>query len=149
MYGADWKPFIRRHGQCYGSIGILDWQHCGTFHVEEEIPTTVSHIIFQIIQRSYLRFHSNSNHVPWTIIAACIGACIVLILLLRFMLRSENKRRVAERRDDSYDEVYIKEELADGTINKRHVDKVGHLHFAKRQISDSSIFICCTSYSIT
>ncbi|KAF8197567.1 major facilitator superfamily domain-containing protein [Pholiota molesta] len=63
------------------------------------------------------------NHVPWTIIAACIGACIVLILLLRFMLRSENKRRDTERRDDSYDEVYIKEELADGTINKRHVDK--------------------------
>jgi uncharacterized membrane protein len=108
--------------------------------VEEEISTTVSHIISQITERSYLCFHSNSNHVPWTIIAACIGACVVLILLLRFMLRSENKRRDTERRDDSYDEVYIKEELADGTINKRHVDKVGHLHFAKRQTSDSATF---------
>ncbi|KJA27018.1 hypothetical protein HYPSUDRAFT_35538 [Hypholoma sublateritium FD-334 SS-4] len=63
------------------------------------------------------------NHVPWSIIAACIGACTVLILLLRFMLQAENRRRDAEQRDDSYDDVYIKEELADGTRTEKHVDR--------------------------
>ncbi|KAF9484670.1 MFS general substrate transporter [Pholiota conissans] len=63
------------------------------------------------------------NHVPWTLIAACIGTCTVLILTLRFMLRAENKRRDAEQRDDTFDNVYIKEELADGTKIEKHVDK--------------------------
>ncbi len=40
------------------------------------------------------------------------------------MLQAENKRRDAEQRDDSYDDVYIKEELADGTKTEKHVDRV-------------------------
>ncbi|KIM48751.1 hypothetical protein M413DRAFT_437931 [Hebeloma cylindrosporum] len=63
------------------------------------------------------------NHVPWAVISACIGACAVLILTLRFMLDSENKRRDAEKRDDSYDDVYIREELADGTKTEKRVDR--------------------------
>ena len=69
----------------------------------------------------------NSNHVPWTLIAACIGTCTILILILRVMLRAENKRRDAEQRDDTFDNVYIKEELADGTKIEKYVDKVGTL----------------------
>ncbi|PPQ93270.1 hypothetical protein CVT25_015268 [Psilocybe cyanescens] len=63
------------------------------------------------------------NHVPWTIISACIGASFVLILTLRFMLHSENKRREAEKRDDSYDDVYFTEQLTDGTKKERKVDR--------------------------
>ncbi|KAF8954615.1 major facilitator superfamily domain-containing protein [Flammula alnicola] len=63
------------------------------------------------------------NHIPWSIISACIGACSILILLLRFMLQSENKRRDAEQRDDTYDDVYLKQELADGTKTEKRVDR--------------------------
>ena len=65
-----------------------------------------------------------SNHVPWAVISACIGACTVLILTLRFMLHFENKRREAEKRDDSYDDVYVTQELADGTKTEKRVDRV-------------------------
>ena len=40
------------------------------------------------------------------------------------MLQSENKRRDAEKRDDSYDDVYLTQELADGTKTEKRVDKV-------------------------
>ncbi|KDR73634.1 hypothetical protein GALMADRAFT_251402 [Galerina marginata CBS 339.88] len=63
------------------------------------------------------------NHVPWSIISACIGACAVLILLLRFMLQRENKRRDAEQRDDSYDDVYLTRSSTDGTKTEKRVDK--------------------------
>ncbi|KAF8912083.1 major facilitator superfamily domain-containing protein [Gymnopilus junonius] len=63
------------------------------------------------------------NHVPWTVIAVCIGVCALLILLLRFMLDRENKRRDAEKRDDSYDDVYLAQEKQDGTKAEKHVDR--------------------------
>lgn len=63
------------------------------------------------------------NHVPWTIISVCIGVCAVLILLLRFMLDRENKRRDAEKRDDSYDDVYLTQEYSDGTKTEKRVDR--------------------------
>lgn len=40
------------------------------------------------------------------------------------MLSSENKRRNAAQRDDSYDDIYIKEELPDGTQAEKRVDRV-------------------------
>jgi len=40
------------------------------------------------------------------------------------MLHFENKRREAEKRDDSYDDVYITQELADGTKTEKRVDRV-------------------------
>jgi hypothetical protein len=63
------------------------------------------------------------NHVPWAVISACIGACAVLILALRFMLHSENKRRETEKKDDSYDDIYITQELPDGTKTEKRVDR--------------------------
>ena len=40
------------------------------------------------------------------------------------MLHSENKRREAEKKDDSYDDVYITQELPDGSKTEKRVDKV-------------------------
>jgi ACS family allantoate permease-like MFS transporter len=40
------------------------------------------------------------------------------------MLHFENKRREAEKRDDSYDDVYVTQELADGTKTEKRVDRV-------------------------
>ena len=63
------------------------------------------------------------NHVPWSIIAACNFASAVTILVLRFTLARENNKRDREQRDDTYDDVYIRKELSDGTITEVKVDK--------------------------
>ncbi|KAF8500318.1 MFS general substrate transporter [Russula emetica] len=46
-------------------------------------------------------------HVPWIIIGACFVSCMVLLFSIRVLLARENKRRDAEPRDDSYDDVYV------------------------------------------
>ena len=66
----------------------------------------------------------HSNHVPWAIIAAAIGACAILILGLRYMLHSENKRRDGEQRDETYDDVYLTQETKDGIQFEKRIDKV-------------------------
>ena len=40
------------------------------------------------------------------------------------MLHSENKRRETDKRDDSYDDVYITRELPDGIKTEKRVDRV-------------------------
>ena len=65
-----------------------------------------------------------SNHVPWAIIAACIGTCAILILTLRYVLYFENKRRDGEQRDETYDDVYLTQETEDGIKAEKRVDKV-------------------------
>jgi len=65
------------------------------------------------------------NHIPWTVIAACIGTCAVLMFLLRTMLALENKRRDAEQREtDEYDDVYVTIKGKDGTVVEKKVDRV-------------------------
>ena len=49
--------------------------------------------------------------------------CLLLILLLRFMLSSENKRREAEQRDERRDVVLIAQVLPDGTTLEKRVDR--------------------------
>jgi len=49
----------------------------------------------------------SSNHVPWIIIGVCFVSCMVLLFSIRVLLARENKRRDAEPRDDSYDDVYV------------------------------------------
>jgi hypothetical protein len=66
---------------------------------------------------------SSSNHVPWAIITACFVASVILLLVLRFMLASENRRRDAEQRDDKYDEVFVTQ-VRDGTTVEKKVDRV-------------------------
>ncbi|KAK0239759.1 major facilitator superfamily domain-containing protein [Armillaria nabsnona] len=63
------------------------------------------------------------NHVPWTLIAACNLASGIFLLILRFMLATENKRRDMNQHDDTYDDVYVTHVNADGTTEKRKVDK--------------------------
>ena len=45
-------------------------------------------------------------------------------MILRFFLVRENKKRDEEKRDYTYDDVYIKKELPDGTTIEAKVDKV-------------------------
>jgi len=63
------------------------------------------------------------NHIPWAVIAACNFGAGVMLLIIRFMLASENKKRDAEGYDDTYDNVYIAEEQADGNTVEKKVDK--------------------------
>lgn len=69
------------------------------------------------------RRYQPRNHTPWAIIAVCLFVSAMLLLILRFMLTSENKRREAEKRDDAYDNVYISQQLPDGTKTKKHIDR--------------------------
>ncbi|EIW84898.1 MFS general substrate transporter [Coniophora puteana RWD-64-598 SS2] len=63
------------------------------------------------------------NHIPWAVITACNFAAGVMLILIRFWLASENKKRDAEGYDDTYDSVYIAEEQADGSTLEKKVDK--------------------------
>ena len=91
--------------------------------MEGTISTTVCNIIdLSSLKKTSIIHHS--NHVPWAIIAAAIGACAILILGLRYMLHSENKRRDGEQRDETYDDVYITQETEDGIQSEKRIDKV-------------------------
>jgi len=62
------------------------------------------------------------NHVPWIIIGVCIVTCMLLLVLMRWYLARENKRRDNEVADDSYDNVYI-EKVVDGAKVKIKIAK--------------------------
>ena len=47
-----------------------------------------------------------------------------MILGLRYMLHSENKRRDGEQRDETYDDVYLTQETKDGIQSEKRIDKV-------------------------
>lgn len=49
---------------------------------------------------------------------------MALLMVLRYIMYRENKRRDSETRDTTYDEVYIEHINSDGTIDKIRVDKV-------------------------
>ncbi|KAJ7055776.1 MFS general substrate transporter [Mycena amicta] len=63
------------------------------------------------------------NRVPWTIILICYIVCMLIALVIRRVLRAENKRRDAELPSTEYDNVYIERVGADGTVEKVHVAK--------------------------
>ena len=71
------------------------------------------------------------NRVPWIILAACWAASALLLLATRWWLARENARREREGPDGRYDDVYVTETLADGSVVEKKVDKV-------RVCSDSS-----------
>ena len=66
----------------------------------------------------------SSNHVPWIIIGACVLTCIFLLFAIRVLLARENKRRDAEPRDDSYDDVHFMKMDEDGDRVLVKVSKV-------------------------
>ncbi|KAF7309172.1 MFS general substrate transporter [Mycena kentingensis (nom. inval.)] len=65
------------------------------------------------------------NHVPWTIIGVCYGCCMLLVLTIRQLLISENKRRDALTPTDAdpYDDVYVERVGSDGAVERVKVDK--------------------------
>ncbi|EGN95575.1 hypothetical protein SERLA73DRAFT_186666 [Serpula lacrymans var. lacrymans S7.3] len=63
------------------------------------------------------------NHVPWAVIASCNFASAIAMVILRFWFVWDNKRRDAEKHDDTYDDVYIMVVEEDGTKIERKVDK--------------------------
>ncbi|KAK7045193.1 MFS general substrate transporter [Favolaschia claudopus] len=63
------------------------------------------------------------NRVPWAIINCCFIADMILILLIRWELSAENKRRDREAPSDEYDNVYIERISPDGVPEKVKVDK--------------------------
>lgn len=73
----------------------------------------------------WLKRYQPRNHIPWAVLAACSFSCMILILVLRFMLAAENKRRNAEPLDVKYDNVYITLKNLDGSNSEKRVDKVG------------------------
>jgi hypothetical protein len=82
-------------------------------------------VIVEIVQIHPI-LKGSSNHIPWAIITACFVVSAALLLVLRFMLASENGRRDAERRDEKYDEVYVIRSGDSATVGKR-VDRVSVL----------------------
>ncbi|KAF9447764.1 MFS general substrate transporter [Macrolepiota fuliginosa MF-IS2] len=63
------------------------------------------------------------NHIPWIIIGICYLSCMALLLILRYIMNEENKRREVESRDTTYDEVYIERVNSDGNADRIRVDK--------------------------
>ena len=49
--------------------------------------------------------------------------CMALLLSIRILLARENRRRDAEPRDTTYDDVYVEVTLPDGTRVERKVEK--------------------------
>ena len=54
---------------------------------------------------------------------------MTLLLIIRYVLSTENKRRDREQLDDGYDDVYIERMGKDGKIERIKVDKVKSLLF--------------------
>lgn len=69
------------------------------------------------------------NHIPWIVIGICYTICPIILLIIRFILARENKRRDAEPVDDSYDNVYIELVNEDGEKVERKVDKVSNVTY--------------------
>ncbi|KAI0823552.1 MFS general substrate transporter [Trametes gibbosa] len=63
------------------------------------------------------------NHVPWLILSICWAASALLLLATRAYLARENARREREERDARYDDVFVTEKRADGTLVDKRVDK--------------------------
>ncbi|KAG1826874.1 MFS general substrate transporter [Suillus subaureus] len=59
------------------------------------------------------------NHVPWAVITSCNFAAGIALVVLRFMLASENTKRERETPDNKHDAVYI----LDRSGAERKVDK--------------------------
>lgn len=57
-------------------------------------------------------------------IGLCYLVCPILLLVIRFMLSRENKKRDAEPVSDNFEEVYIEQVTADGKRIEVKVDKV-------------------------
>ncbi|PAV15644.1 MFS general substrate transporter [Pyrrhoderma noxium] len=71
----------------------------------------------------WLSQYSPRNYVPWGVIAGCYTLCPLLMLLQRWHLARENKKRDQEPPDTTYDDVWVKVEDEKGNIIEKRVDK--------------------------
>jgi hypothetical protein len=69
-----------------------------------------------------------SNHIPWIIIGICYACCMAILLIIRYVLSTENERRDNEQLVDSYDDIYIERIGKDGQVEQVKVDKVINIH---------------------
>ncbi|PFH54029.1 hypothetical protein AMATHDRAFT_53809 [Amanita thiersii Skay4041] len=63
------------------------------------------------------------NHIPWIIIGICDVSCMAILLVLRYILWRENKRRDTEPADTTYDDVYIERVSSSGEVERVKVTK--------------------------
>ena len=52
---------------------------------------------------------------------------MALLLIIRYVLSTENKHRDQEQLDDGYDDVYVERMGKDGQVERVKVDKVNYL----------------------
>ena len=64
------------------------------------------------------------NHIPWIISGVCYVVCIITLLVIRWHLARENRRRDLEPRDHTYDDTWVEMVRDDGTVEKIKVPKV-------------------------
>ena len=95
-----------------------------------EVQASVSYNFRDQKNKIKLKYQS-SNHIPWIIIGICNVSCMSLLLIIRYVLSTENKRRDQEEQhlDNNYDDVYIERLGKDGQVEKVKVDKVKTLFF--------------------
>ena len=105
---------------CYlrTASAMLLGRSCGGLNISHGRCSKVRNTLRSLI--CYL----SSNHVPWTIIGVCVFTCILLLFAIRVLLARENKRRDAEPRDDSYDDVHVVKTNEDGNRVLVKVSKV-------------------------
>ncbi|KAH7889599.1 MFS general substrate transporter [Phlebopus sp. FC_14] len=72
-----------------------------------------------VSQFMWLAKYQPRNHVPWAVITATSFASAVGLLILRYLLASENKQRESENRGDNYDSIYIRDAFG----KERKIDK--------------------------
>ena len=53
---------------------------------------------------------------------------MAILLIIRYVLSTENKRRDREQLVDAYDDIYIERIGKDGQVEKVKVDKVINIH---------------------
>ncbi|KIJ08154.1 hypothetical protein PAXINDRAFT_89310, partial [Paxillus involutus ATCC 200175] len=63
------------------------------------------------------------NHVPWAVIAACYVGCPISLLIIRFILDRENRKRDAAVDDSISEEYFIEKVTKDGERTEMKVDK--------------------------
>ena len=72
----------------------------------------------------------SSNHIPWIVAGVSYLVSMVLLFSVRVLLARENKRRDAEPRDDTFDNVHVMRIDGDGKRTEVKVSKVcGHSHW--------------------
>ncbi|KAF5347283.1 hypothetical protein D9756_009992 [Leucocoprinus leucothites] len=87
------------------------------------IGNSVGPLMWQAKYKPRFRYTLASNHIPWAIMGACYFTCMLLVLILRFILDKENKRRDRETRDTTYDDVYMLHTKEDGCTEKIRIEK--------------------------